>query len=89
MPLLLDGDAAPPEHLVREVGVDRLVGDAVALRDDGLEETEQADRGDDPNDRGGAPQRAEDERLERERHRARGDHGDDERGKRRPPVARP
>ncbi len=67
-----------------QVGVDRLVGGAVALRDDGLEQAEEADRGDDPDDRRRAPQRAEHERLERERHRAGGDHRDDERRERRP-----
>ena len=65
-----------------------MVGGAVPLRDDGLEEAEERDRRDDPNDRRGAPQRAEDRLLERERHRAGRQHRDDERGKCRPtPIA--
>ena len=63
-----------------------MVGDAVALGDDRLEQTEQADRRDHADDRGRVPQRAQDDRLERERHQARGDHGDDERRQRRPTL---
>ena len=77
--LLLHRVPTPGEQVVGQVRLDRSVGDAVALRDDRLEETEEADRGDHADDRRRPAQRAEDDHLEEERHRAGGDDRDHDR----------
>ena len=52
--------------VVREVRVDGLIGRAVPLRHDRLQQAEQSDGRDDPHDRRGPAQRAEHHRLEQQ-----------------------